>query len=64
MKKNEEIILRVSGDGRHYFYFTRPAVPTVVNEKMASGSLTTSKTTVTAAILTALPTLGAGSIDA
>ena len=64
MKKNEEIVIRVSNDGFKYFYFTRPATTGVVNEKMAAGSLTSSKTTVTAAILTKLPTLGAASIDA
>ena len=64
MKKNEEIVIRVSNDGFKYFYFTRSAIMGVVNEKMAAGSLISSKTTVTAAILTKLPTLGAASIDA
>ena len=60
MYLNEEIIIRVGGDGRSYVWWTRP-VGTTVNSyaipDQATANATATGSTMTTAILAALPTL-------
>ena len=61
MYGNEEIIVRVQADGRHYTYWTRPIKNEVNNNlsipDQATANNTTSASTLATAIQNALPTL-------
>ena len=60
MNGNEEIVVRVVGDGRRYTYWTRP-ISNEVNPRFipdqATANMTTSASTLATAIQNALPTL-------